>query len=199
MRQGVQGWCTGMTLRDRMGRYICTLHAHTPIHTPTHSHAVHSHTHTTTLSWGLLRDHLPRGEPPIGLYRLFHVLPEPLCSQAEKGEHLQLLQEARCPLEGSLKRKAQLAGCEGVIVTAAATEAELNHHRRSRPRLVQAVWSHSCCCCHMSWNGVMVNCWFTRTNKTDQEGSDKTVLLRWTHNTHLQKRSDPPCIHDRWQ
>ena len=139
MRQGIQGWCTGMTLRDGMGRYICTLRAHTPTHTPTHSHAVHSHTHTTTLSWGLLRDHLPRGEPPIGLYWLFHVLPEPLCSQAEMGEHLQLLQEARCPLEGSLKRKAPLAGCEGVIVTAAATEAGLNHRRWSRPRLVQAV------------------------------------------------------------
>ena len=68
----------------------------------------------------------------------FH-LPEPLCSQAETGEHLQLLQEARCPLEGSLKRKAPLAGCEGVIVTAAATEAGLNHRRWSRPRLVQAV------------------------------------------------------------
>ena len=43
MRQGIQGWCTGMTLRDGMGRYICTLHAHTHPYSLTCCALSHTH------------------------------------------------------------------------------------------------------------------------------------------------------------
>ena len=38
MRQGAQGWCTGMTLRDRMGREVGS-------GWETHVHGEHMYTH----------------------------------------------------------------------------------------------------------------------------------------------------------
>ena len=86
---------------------------------------------------------------------------------------------------GGSEEEGSVGRLWGVMVTTAETEAELNHRRWSRPRLVQAgpgclipftLLSHV-----LKWSDV--KCWFTRTNKTDQDGSENTVLLCWTHNT----------------